>query len=252
MRRKVSTCISALSVVTNGVPSWHETKFFSTVRNTGALENCMFIKSQRAPCFVGERKELLDAWVSWLCQQKYGLDALTDFDGKRTEELNKLRNDLWKDVWFVASAWGNAFQYKRTIRLPKGKSLFVVLASSHATPPEVSPGEDLMSHAEKVHELWKTKNLTLNGKQATTQRLKTLSTTYVDPENYIALYLKTSGNIPIATVADACVFKPEELAGADKNPVTIALNAHSPASNEEPKEPTDYRMNVNYKIMVTQ
>jgi hypothetical protein len=205
--------------------------------------------------------KLLEGWVYWIFQQPWGSDIGNDSRGAITERLN-----YGSDIWYLSGTWGDAGptpgKVNRKIGIREGTSLFIVLASSHATPeelrsPETATPEQLLQHAKAVHNLWDKKDLRIDGISEPTQRVETdvLLPCISDGSYYSGL--AKSGVTRMVTVAEVCLLDSARLSQqAQQNQngqeLTIKLDAHSrkgdPARGE-PDEP-EYLEDVTYMIRV--
>lgn len=198
--------------------------------------------------------QLLEGWVYWVFQPRSGSDHPSDAGGGRTEQLND-----GSDIWYLSGTWGNAGptpdRVNRNIRVRKGTSIFIVLASSHATPEELrnqnASDQDLIRHAKDVHKLWDRTNLTIDGNREATRTEETrVLTPYISDGSYYSGLAK-SGVVKMATVAEVFLLDSARLP-QQPQPHTIDLDAHSrpgdPARGE-PKEP-EYVVDVSYKVTV--
>ena len=204
--------------------------------------------------------QLLEGWVYWIFPQPWGSDIGNDSTGARTEQLNDGR-----DIWYLSGTWGDAGatpgKVNREIRVREGTSIFIVLASSHATPEELgnqhSADQELLQHARAVHNLWDKTDLRIDGKSEATQREETrVLTPYISDGSYYSRLAK-SGVVKMATVAEVFLLDSARLSQQGQQDQqgqqhTIELDAHSrkgdPARGE-PNEP-EYREDVTYKITV--
>lgn len=204
--------------------------------------------------------QLLEGWVYWIFQQPWGSDHANDSRGARTEQLNS-----GSDIWYLSGTWGDAGptpgKVTRKIRVREGTSLFIVLASSHATPeelkkPDATP-QDLLQHARAVHNLWDKMDLRIDGKSETTQREETRVLTPCISDGSYYSRLAKSGVVRMVTVAEVFLLDSARLSqqaqqDQQDHEHTIELDAHSrkgdPARGE-PNEP-DYVEDVTYKITV--
>lgn len=204
--------------------------------------------------------QLLEGWVYWIFQQHWGSDHANDSRGARTEQLN-----AGSDTWYLSGTWGDAGptpgKVIRKIDIRKGTSLFIVLASSHATPQELTKlnatDEELFQHAKAVHKLWDKTELRIDGELETTQKLETrVLTPCISDGSYYARLAK-SGVVRMATVAEVFLLDSTRLSQqAQQNQqaqqLTIELDAHSRKGDQalgEPNEP-EYREDVTYEITV--
>jgi len=198
--------------------------------------------------------QLLEGWVYWVFQPRSGSDHPSDTSGGRTEQLND-----GSDIWYLSGTWGNAGpspgRVNRNIRVRKGTSIFIVLASSHATPEELrnpnASDQDLIRHAKDVHKLWDKKDLNIDGsKQATRIEETRVLTPYISDGSYYSGLAK-SGVVRMATVAEVFLLDSARL-GQQPQPHTIELDAHSRAGNPAQGEPNEleYLLNVKYDITV--
>jgi hypothetical protein len=73
-------------------------------------------------------EELMIEWSRWLASQRYYQDAPSDYNGDRHAELNAGR-----DTWLIAGTWGTKEHTPRTLRVPIGKSLFIVASFACVT-----------------------------------------------------------------------------------------------------------------------
>lgn len=196
--------------------------------------------------------QLLEGWVYWVFQPQYGSDHPNDTSGGRTEQLND-----GSDIWYLSGTWGNAGatpeKVNRSIRVREGTSIFIVLASSHATPEELgnpdATDEDLISHATAVHKLWDKTDLRIRGELKGTLREETrVLTPYISDGSYYSS-LARSGVVRMATVAQVFLLD-SALVGNKGEKYTIELDAHSrDPTKGEPNEP-EYLENVSYNITV--
>lgn len=97
---------------------------------------------------------LLEQWCKWLLPRTGTNDPANDFDGDVHDEANKTNNP-----WFIAGTWNVTTPQIREIHPPAGMGLFVVAASSHATPDELPAGQtgtepNLKAHAETIDGTW--------------------------------------------------------------------------------------------------
>ena len=204
--------------------------------------------------------QLLEGWVYWIFQQPWGSDHANDSRGARTEQLNN-----GSDIWYLSGTWGDAGptpgKVTRKIRVREGTSLFIVLASSHATPEELrkpdATDQELLQYAKAVHNLWDKKDLRIDGKSEKTQREETRVLTPCISDGSYYSRLAKSGVVRMATVAEVFLLDSARLSQqAQQNQqdqeYTIELDAHSrkgDPAREEPHEP-DYVEDVTYKITV--
>jgi hypothetical protein len=198
--------------------------------------------------------QLLEGWVYWVFQPRPGSDHPSDASGGRTEQLND-----GSDIWYLSGTWGNAGPtpdpVTRNIIVRKKPKIFIVLASSHATPEELqnqnASDQDLIRRAKDVHKLWDRKNLKINGGRQATQTEEThVLTPYISDGSYYSGLAK-SGLVRMATVAEVFLLDSARLP-QQPQPHTIELDAHSRAGNPaqgEPNEP-EYVVNVTYKVTV--
>ena len=199
--------------------------------------------------------KLLEGWVDWIFPQPWGSDLPNDTNGAETERLNDRR-----DIWYLSGTWGNAGatpgKVNRTIHVREGTPIFIVLASSHATPEELgnqdATDQRLISHAKDVHKLWDKTELRIDdGKPEATQTEETrVLTPYISDGSYYSGLAK-SGLVRMATVAEVFLLDSARL-GQQGQQRTIDLDAHSRAGNPdrgEPNEP-EYVEDVRYKIIV--
>jgi hypothetical protein len=204
--------------------------------------------------------KLLEGWVYWIFQQPWGSDIGNDSGGAITEQLN-----AGSDIWYLSGTWGDAGptpgKVIRKIHIREGTSLFIVLASSHATPQELTKqnadDDDLLQHAKVVHKLWDKTELRIDGKLETTQKIDTpVLTPFISDGSYYAGLAK-SGVVRMATVAEVFLLDSARLnQQAQQNQqgqqLTITLDAHSRKADlalGEPDEP-EYREDVTYEITV--
>lgn len=100
-------------------------------------------------------KNLLMEWSKWLLKQGTN-DAASDNTGAVLRDQNHGR-----DIWFIPGSWGQTGKKTRPLLdVPKNSRLFIVVASSHATHPELPAGvaandAELKKHAEHIHRLWR-------------------------------------------------------------------------------------------------
>lgn len=100
-------------------------------------------------------KTLLMEWTKWLLTQG-GNDAASDNTGAVLRTTNQGKNP-----WFIPGSWGQVGRTTRPlIGVPANTRLFIVVASSHATHPELPAGvgandAELKKHAEHIHRLWR-------------------------------------------------------------------------------------------------
>jgi hypothetical protein len=198
--------------------------------------------------------QLLESWVYWVFQPRSGSDHPSDTRGGTTEQLND-----GSDIWFLSGTWGNAGatpgRVNRNISVREGTSIFIVLASSHATPEELgnpnATDQDLIRHARAVHQLWDRRNLRIDGNGEATQTEQTrVLTPYISDGSYYSGLAK-SGVVKMVTVAEVFLLGSARL-GQQGQQHTIELDAHSRAGNPgqgEPNEP-DYVVNVSYNVRV--
>ncbi|HKF26856.1 MAG TPA: hypothetical protein VKB06_00490 [Nitrososphaera sp.] len=196
--------------------------------------------------------QLLEGWVYWIFPQPWGSDIGNDSTGARTEQLNDGR-----DIWYLSGTWGDAGatpgKVNREIRVREGTSIFIVLASSHATPEELgnqdSADQELLQHAKAVHNLWDKTDLRIDGKSEATQREETrVLTPYISDGSYYSRLAK-SGVVRMATVAEVLLLDSARV-GKEGEEHTIELDAHSRTPTKgEPNEP-EYREDVTYRITV--
>lgn len=198
--------------------------------------------------------QLLEGWVYWIFQQPWASDHANDSRGARTEQLND-----GSDIWYLSGTWGDAGptpgKVNRKIRVREGTSIFIVLASSHATPEELgnlnATDQELLQHAKGVHNLWIKKDLRIDGTTEATQREETrVLIPYISDGSYYSGLAK-SGVVRMATVAEVFLLGSARL-GQQGQEHTIELDAHSRKGNPaqgEPNEP-DYVEDVTYKITV--
>jgi hypothetical protein len=198
---------------------------------------------------------LLEGWVYWVFQPRSGSDHPSDTGGGRTEQLNG-----GSDIWYLSGTWGNAGatprRVNRNIRVREGTSIFIVLASSHATPEELgnpnASDQDLIRHATAVHALWDRRNLRIdgNGEATRTEQTPHVLTPYISDGSYYSGLAK-SGVVRMATVAEVFLLDSARLAQQGQQH-TIELDAHSRAGDPgrgEPNEP-EYVVNASYNITV--
>lgn len=197
--------------------------------------------------------QLLEGWVYWIFQQPWGSDHANDSRGARTEQLND-----GSDIWYLSGTWGDAGptpgKVNRKIHVRKGTSIFIVLASSHATPEELrnpnATDEELLQHARAVHNLWDKTDLRINGKPEATQTEETrVLIPYISDGSYYSGLAK-SGVVRMVTVAEVFLLDSARLQQGQQH--TIELDAHSrkgDPARREPNEP-DYVEDVTYKITV--
>ena len=200
--------------------------------------------------------QLLEGWVYWVFQPRSSSDHPSDTSGGRTEQLND-----GSDIWYLSGTWGNAGatpgRVNRNIRVREGTSIFIVLASSHATPEELgnpnAPDQDLIRHAKDVHKLWDRTELKIDGRKEATQTEETrVLTPYISDGSYYSGLAK-SGVVRMATVAEVFLLDSARL-GQQGQHHKIDLDAHSRPGNTgrgEPNEP-EYLVNVSYDITVQQ
>jgi hypothetical protein len=98
-------------------------------------------------------EKLVEEWSKELVERTGGEDLAADPTGSTHNEFNATRN-----TWLVYGTWGRADFGTRSIR-PRGKKLFIVAASSHATYKELPPGtpnneENLIRLATNIDRLW--------------------------------------------------------------------------------------------------
>jgi hypothetical protein len=199
--------------------------------------------------------QLLEGWVYWVFQPRSGSDHPSDASGGRTEQLND-----GSDIWYLSGTWGNAGAtprpVKRDIRVRKETSIFIVLASSHATPeelenPDAASDQDLIRHAKDVHKLWVKKDLKIDDRPEATQTEETrVLTPYISDGSYYSGLAK-SGVVRMATVAEVFLLDSARL-GQQGQHHKVDLDAHSRPGNTgrgEPNEP-EYVVNVSYDITV--
>jgi hypothetical protein len=200
--------------------------------------------------------QLLEGWVYWVFQQRWGTDHPSDTGGRRTEELND-----GSDIWYLSGTWGNTGatprRVNRDINVREGTSIFIVLASSHATPEELgkpnATDQDLIRHAKAVHKLWDRKNLKLDrNKKATRTEQTRVLTPYISDGSYYSSLAK-SGLVRMATVAEVFLLDSARL-GRQGQQHTIELDAHSRAGDQRRREPNEpeYQVDVTYNITVQQ
>ena len=171
-----------------------------------------------------------------------------------TEQLND-----GSDIWYLSGTWGDAGptpdKVIRKIHIKKETSLFIVLASSHATPQELTKqnadDDDLLQHAKAVHKLWDKTDLRIDRKSEPTQTEETrVLTPYISDGSYYS-GLARSGLVRMATVAEVYLLDTTRL-GQEGREHTIELDAHSrkgDTGRQEPDEP-EYREDVRYEITV--
>jgi hypothetical protein len=202
--------------------------------------------------------QLLEGWVYWIFPQRWGSDIGNDSTGATTEQLN-----AGSDIWYLSGTWGDAGptpdKVIRKIRIKKETSLFIVLASSHATPQELTKkdadDEDLLQHAKAVHKLWDKTELRIGDKdkpeQIQTQKIETpVLTPFISDNSYYARLAK-SGVVRMATVAEVSLLDYDRLSQQGQK-YNIELDAHSRKGEQalaEPDEP-EYREDVRYEITV--
>jgi hypothetical protein len=198
--------------------------------------------------------QLLESWVYWVFQPRSGSDHPSDTGGGRTEQLND-----GSDIWFLSGTWGNAGatpgRVNRNISVREGTSIFIVLASSHATPEELgnpnANDQDLIRRARAVHALWDRKNLRIDGSVEATQTQETdVLIPYISDGSYYSGLAK-NGVVRMATVAEVFLLNSARL-GQQGQQHTIELDAHSRPGDPgrgEPNEP-EYVVNVTYNIRV--
>jgi hypothetical protein len=204
--------------------------------------------------------QLLEGWVYWIFPQPWGSDIGNDSTGARTEQLNDGR-----DIWYLCGTWGDAGatpgKVNRKIRVREGTSIFIVLASSHATPEELgnqhSTDQELLEHARAVHNLWDKTDLRIDGKSEATQTEETrVLTPYISDGSYYSRLAK-SGVVKMATVGEVFLLDSARLSQQGQQDHqgqqhTIELDAHSrkgDSAQGEPNEP-EYREDVTYEITV--
>lgn len=204
--------------------------------------------------------QLLEGWVYWIFQQPWGSDHANDSRGFRTEQLND-----GSDIWYLSGTWGDAGatpgKVNRKIRVRAGTSIFIVLASSHATPEELrkpnATDQELHQHAKAVHNLWDKTDLRIDGKSEATQTEETRVLTPCISDGSYYSGLAKSGVVRMATVAEVVLLDSARLGQQGQQDQqgqqhTIELDAHSrkgdPAQGE-PNEP-EYVEDVTYKITV--
>ncbi len=122
---------------------------------------CNFISDCRitwdmpqTPVNQNQAKDLLRRWSIWLFGQDADNDTAADGNGGRVMNQN-----AGNDPWFMPGTWGRTMRPIRTIHVPAGTNLFIVAASSHATPNELPAGRpstpaNLKNHARAIHDLW--------------------------------------------------------------------------------------------------
>jgi hypothetical protein len=204
--------------------------------------------------------KLLEGWVYWIFQQPWGSDIGNDSSGAITERLND-----GSDVWYLSGTWGDAGptpgKVNRKIRIRNGTSLFIVLASSHATPEELGRSDatpqELLHHAKAVHNLWVKKDLRIDGISEPTERVETdVLLPCISDGSYYSRLAK-SGVVRMATVAEVLLLNSARLSQQGQQDQqgqehTIELDAHSrrgDPARREPNEP-EYVEDVTYKITV--
>ena len=199
--------------------------------------------------------QLLEGWVYWVFQPRSGSDHPSDTGGGRTEQLND-----GSDIWYLSGTWGNAGptpgRVNRNIAVREGTSIFIVLASSHATPEELgnpnATDQDLIRRARDVHALWDRRNLRIDGSVQATQTVETphVLIPYISDGSYYSGLAK-NGLVRMATVAEVFLLNSARL-GQPGQQHTIELDAHSRPGvpgRGEPNEP-DYAVDVSYNIRV--
>jgi hypothetical protein len=233
-----------------------QAKFYPLCGNFINKCYCIRYMSQIQP------SQLLEGWVYWIFQQPWGSDHANDSRGAVTERLND-----GSDIWYLSGTWGDAGatpgKVNRKIHVRAGTSIFIVLASSHATPEELgdpadATDEKLLKHAKAVHNLWDKTDLRIDGKLEATQKEETrVLTPYISDGSYYSGLAKKSGVVRMATVAEVFLLDSARLSQQGQQDQqgqqhTIELDAHSrkgdPARGE-PNEP-EYMEDVTYNITV--
>lgn len=209
-------------------------------------------------------QQLLEGWVNWLFQQPYPDNGADDPDGT----VAQTKNGKASPYWFLAGTWGNKGTnpnpVARTVKVPEGKSLFIVVGSSHATEEEVKTAsnpnpsdQDLIDHAKLVHSLWKNCDAFIDGSTTSDPAIQRgiepshVLMPYILDKTYYSQIAKMQGPVRIATIADVLVFDSNRL-GRKAKTHSIALKGESKAGT--PSSPTqnepDYKLDVTYTINV--
>ena len=200
--------------------------------------------------------QLLEGWVYWIFQPQWGSDHPNDKSGGKTEQLND-----GSDIWFLSGTWGNEGatpkKVNRNIHVREGTSIFIVLASSHATPEELKnpnvTDQELLQHAKAVHNLWDKKELRIDRESEATQTDETrVLIPYISDGSYYSGLAK-AGLVRMATVAEVFLLDSARL-GQQGQQHTIELDAHSRKGDPDRKKPNEpeYVEDVSYNITVQQ
>lgn len=116
----------------------------------------------------GQSQRLLETYTDWLFNQPYSKNPGEDKKGNLIESLNA-QNSVWILPGYFNTILKGAKRdgspkIQRNIKIPEGKSLFLIVASSHATKHEVDkPTESaLVARALETDDLWRDVKLTID------------------------------------------------------------------------------------------
>jgi hypothetical protein len=199
-------------------------------------------------------KELLTEWTIWLFKQDNNDAASDTTEGSVVDAQNRDRRDrFWDHIWFIPGTWGMVLVPPRKITVPEGTKLFIVAASSHATPRETPTGKSLKKHAEDIDSKWFAPVLFAGpvGGDLTPVSLTTVTTDKfqvdINANNpYRTVSGGVSGNgIDMVTVGRVKLFTPP---AHKKTRLTIA--AQSPEVEIDGKKERQYNVQVDYLVTV--
>lgn len=198
--------------------------------------------------------DLLEKWSIWLIQQN------PDAGDDATGVIVATRNGN-NPIWYIPGTWGKRQASPRNLRVAKGKSLFIVLASSHATKEELKAGDapsqaNLARLADEIDD-WDQASLTIDGNDFTgmLKRAETRKFPVSIPAGsfYAGLInprATTAINTEMVSIGHVFLLKVDSKVGTKH---TIEMHAHSPQMTpQHGKFPElDYSMSVQYVVQVT-
>lgn len=196
-------------------------------------------------------EEKLQNWTTWLFQAQGGAtpNAGNDTDGG----YHQNNQPFAPNYWMLAGSWNQMPATTRRITVPDNTSLFVVVASSHATSPgEINPAnqETLDSYVDTVDGLFNqgAVAITRNGRSEQTKVVKTpkpFQVTFPANNEYYSQYLQNeSQKQSVLTSARVCEINST---GTDII-VFFASRPGAPNIGKHPGNERDYHISMKYII----